>query len=247
MAILATVTSSGIAASIYPLLSSMWAQNDKVQLFYFYQKGIRIILLITLPISVIFIFWGDILVGLMLERGAFDHSATLKVSQLFAIMVVAFIMNSLGNVVAKIFYLSNKTMVASIMELFGLAYYLIPAFILAKRYGVAGIAMASSISATLSILQSLIYSFIILEHFPVVNLVRDFLKIVICVGGSALVAYYSYSGLVDVVAIDLIRFSLAMVVFSSMYVALLYLFKVEEIIYLKKFSGKIAEKLNVFR
>jgi putative peptidoglycan lipid II flippase len=83
MLILSTLTTSGIAITIYPLLSKAWSENDNERLQILFDRGICIILLMTLPISIIFIFWGTPIIQILLERGAFTHASTIAVSATF--------------------------------------------------------------------------------------------------------------------------------------------------------------------
>jgi putative peptidoglycan lipid II flippase len=229
MMILATITSSGLAVTIYPLLSKAWTEKNTECLYYYFKKSIRTIFLITLPISIIFIFWGDILVTLVFERGEFNHQTSIAVYRIFCIMVFAFISNCLGNIIVKIFYLSGKTFIASLSELLGLIFYIVPAFLLSKWYGYIGMAVATSIGASLSILLSFGLSLRILKKFNTAALARDLLKIVISVTIAGIVSFMFNSALSILNISNFASLVLGCTVFLPTYFLALKYFRIQEI------------------
>jgi putative peptidoglycan lipid II flippase len=243
MIILATVTSSGIATTIYPLLSKAWSLNDLTQVRLLMIKGIRIVLLISLPVSAIFAIFGVQIFQFLFERGAFIHETTLAVSSAFSIMTFAFIANSLGSVVTKIFYLSNKTITAAIAEIGGLLFYLVPAFLLSQSLGYKGMAIATSIGGTLSISLSFILVSRILKTSLLLDGVgNDLVKTVVSLILSMLVAYLVYYGAGMMKIADFMSFILAMIFFIPVYIICLKYFRIEEIKYLTDLYKKSYEK-----
>jgi putative peptidoglycan lipid II flippase len=158
MAVLATIVSSGVGITVYPLLSKAWSENNFKELNRLLTQGIRIILLVALPIAAIFIFFGTPIIRILLERGAFTHAATVAVSSTLAILTLAFVCNSLGNITAKCYYFSHKAVlnviIIGIPE--SLLYFLF-AFWLSGSFSYKGLAMAISIVTTISITAQLFF------------------------------------------------------------------------------------------
>ncbi|SDB82804.1 murein biosynthesis integral membrane protein MurJ [Williamwhitmania taraxaci] len=157
LSIMATITSGGIAVSLFPLLSKYWIEDRKIEVGVLVVKATRIILLLTIPITFIVFFWGDIIVKLLLERGAFDHNSTNAVSLGLCLMMGAFIAQSLGNVVAKVFYFSANTWTISIIATIELVLYLFLGYYLSISYSYLGLAVALSISSIVNIIISILY------------------------------------------------------------------------------------------
>ena len=145
--ILSTIAAGGIATTIFPLMSKEWELNNLDAVRKYFAKGIRIVLLVTIPIAVIFIILGDSIVRLLLERGAFDVNATSAVSKSLSIMMVAFICLSCGNIVAKAFYLSNRTKVFSAIVSSEAIIYLCLGYYLSTKMSYVGLAVALSVSS----------------------------------------------------------------------------------------------------
>jgi len=155
--ILATLTANGIGVSIYPTLSRYWAENNKIAFSQFYIKILRILLLISIPIAIVIIFYGENFVKVIFERGAFVHHVTLAVSRALAFSMGVFIFQGLGNVVTKIFYISSKTTAISVIASFELLIYISLGYLLSAHLSFIGLSIALSISSMFNILISLFY------------------------------------------------------------------------------------------
>lgn len=157
LSILATIASSGIAVSLFPLMSKHWIENKKEVVGSYILKGIRFVLVLTLPLALIVVFWGDIFIKLLLERGAFTHESTISVSLCLSFMMGAFIFQSLGNILVKVFYFSGKTWIISLIASFEIIVYILIGLILSKPYSYVGLAVALSFSSMINIVISTAY------------------------------------------------------------------------------------------
>ena len=157
MLILATLTSSGIAATVYPKLSRAWSEKNLPLLREMYIQCIRVILLLTIPLSIVFICWGIPIFTILFERGAFTQDATFAVSSIFSILTIALIANSLGGVIAKIFYLTQRTVVGSVLDIISTVCYISFAYFLSGNFSYYGLAMATGISTLFTIITKFIF------------------------------------------------------------------------------------------
>lgn len=173
MLILVMLTSSGISTTVYPALSRAWSENNLDRVRDLFAKGIRIILLISVPLSVIFIFWGSSIFQLLFERGAFNHQATLAISSIFSILTIAFIASSLGNMIAKVFYFSQRTVLVTIISFLEVGVYIVLAYSLSSRLSYKGLAIALSASICFSIFMSFVSLCIILKHYNWYQTLKD--------------------------------------------------------------------------
>lgn len=191
--IMATLTANGIGVSIYPTLSRLWTENKKEEFNAFLTKIIRILLLISIPVSVVIIFYGEPFVQVVFERGAFNHDVTLAVSKALAWSMGAFIFQGLGNVVTKIFYISSKTKAISVIASVELLLYISLGYLLSKHVSFIGLSIALSISSMTNILMSILFIHIKLLPLHLKPLMLDLSKIVLASGISLLTVFATYN------------------------------------------------------
>ncbi|MHB9140632.1 MAG: murein biosynthesis integral membrane protein MurJ [Paludibacter sp.] len=231
LAILATLTSSGIGVSIYPTLSKLWTTNKKHEFNNFFTKIIRILLLFSIPISFVTIFWGDIFIKLVFERGAFNHNVTIAVSRALAWSMGAFIFQNLGNVVSKLFYISGKTTMISIIGSIELLLYVVFGYLFTKHFSFVGLAIALSLSSMINIILSVFFINRTLIKLEFKLLFREISKILVSTSLSILVVYLLYYHAIGINGIIYLLFSLLVGLITFLISG--YYFGIEEIIYLK--------------
>ena len=156
LAILATITTSGIATTVFPRMAKAYSENDINALRDSFLMAMTTILVIVLPVAIIFYVFGIPVIQILLERGAFTHDITIAVYSTFVILLGAFIFQSLGNIVMRILYLSKMTVMATIIAFIEIVSYLFCGLLLTKYYSYKGLAIAQSFSTGLTILFSLL-------------------------------------------------------------------------------------------
>lgn len=191
--ILATLTANGIGVSIYPTMSKLWAEQKKDEFNDFLTKIIRILLLISIPIAVVVVFYGEDFVKIIFERGAFNHSATVSVGKALAWSMGAFIFQGLGNVVTKIFYISTRTKAISLIASIELILYILIGYLLSKSVSFIGLSIALSVSSMFNIILSLIYINKKMIPLKTVSIFKDCLKIVLSSIISLVVVFLLYN------------------------------------------------------
>ncbi len=216
LTVLTTIATNGIVISLFPSMSDAWTKDIKLFIQYF-NKGIRSILMLTIPIALIFILFGDTFVKILFERGVFTSNETLAVSRTFTFMTPAFIALSLGGITAKVFYISKRTIEFTIISSFELFAYLLLSYILSRNYGYLGIAMASSIAysffmlvyffyATFFIIKKYDYRLILLDTFKILlgsilcyfvcfflfSIIKNYIHEYIAIGLSVFIAFIIY-------------------------------------------------------
>jgi putative peptidoglycan lipid II flippase len=179
LSILATIASSGIAVSLFPLMSKYWIENKKEVVGSYILKGLRFVLILTFPLALIMVFWGDMFIKLLLERGVFTHESTISVSICLSFMMGALIFQSLGNILVKVFYFSGKTWIISLIASLELVVYIILGLLLSKSYSYVGLALALSISSMINILISTAYIDRFLINLDLKKLLTDTIKVVV--------------------------------------------------------------------
>ena len=189
---LLTITASGIAITAYPTLSRLWSENKKNEIEVFFAKTIRVVLLISIPVFISIIVFGDLFIKILFERGAFTSSSTINVGKALSWLMGAFIFQGLGSIVMKVFYLSGKTITVSLIGSIELFIYLLLSFLLSKYYGFIGLAMALSFSSFIAVFLALFLINRTLIKIKYLSLFYYTLKIILVSAVSILVVYLLY-------------------------------------------------------
>jgi len=151
--IIATI---GISTTIFPVMARSWAEKDLAKVREYFAKGVRIIMLITFPIAMVFVVLRVPIIQVVFERGAFDHRTTLAVADVLMIVLIAFIFSGLGNVVGRGFYISQKTKLAATLSIVGMIIYILLGHFLAKTLSYRGLAIAYSAQFVFGLTVSMI-------------------------------------------------------------------------------------------
>lgn len=242
LSILASITSGGIAVSFFPLMSKYWIEDKKYEVSELVIKATRIILLLTIPIAFIVFFWGDIIVKIFLERGAFDHVSTISVSLGLCMMMGALISQSLGNIIAKVFYFSGKTWTVSFIATIELIIYILLSYFLSNPLSYLGLALSTSISSIINILISIFY---INKYLLVLNLKKifqDTLKVVIISSVSFSLVFMVYK-LNWLPSIIIVKLSISLIFGSFLFYLFGCVFKIEELL---RINLIIVKKIKSF-
>jgi len=155
--ILITLTSSSIATTIFPVLSSAWSENNFPKLRATFVSSIRILLLLSIPVVSVFLISGTSLVKITFERGKFGPEATLAVANAGRYLMGFFLFGSLGNIVFKIFYIANRSKLVVLISLVEIIAYLLLTYLLVPHYKYLGLAIALSASAGINIILAFFF------------------------------------------------------------------------------------------
>lgn len=190
--ILGAIATAGISTTIFPVMARSWAENDLAKVRQYFAKGVRIIMLITFPIAMVFVVLRVPVIQVVFERGAFDHRATVAVANVLAILLVAFIAAGLGNVVGKGFYISQRTKLVAVLNVIEIFVYLFFAYFLSKSFSYIGLAIASSLQFTFGLVVSMYFMKRIYNGIKGREILRGFGEILLSslVGGGCI--YYTF-------------------------------------------------------
>lgn len=212
--LLASIASGSIATTFYPLMSEAWSEGNKSMLNHYLSKGVRLILFITLPLASIIVVLSYPMIKILFERGLFNSDATEAVSRTLAILMGAFIFGSLGNVIVKPFYITQKTTTVSVISTVEVIAYLFIGYFLSLQYSYLGLAAALTVSTGLTIL----FSVIVLSKSKLISfsgLYLDVLKLLVAAVICGLTAYISYE------ALNLLRMNIIVTTAISALISLL--------------------------
>ena len=147
------IGSVSLGTAVFPHFSRMVAASDWAGIRHTLKTYIYLILLVTIPLTIILVFFSESLVRFFFERGAFTSADTWRVSQVQALFLLQVPFYLLGILMVRLISslkMNRILMQAAIINLFLKITF---NYLLMQRLGAAGIAL----STTLVYVVSFIY------------------------------------------------------------------------------------------
>lgn len=139
-----------ITTVVFPMLSNAFSRDDMGEVKDILGQGVNIILLITVPATIGLLILAKPLVYLFFERNAFDELATLMTSQALTFYSLGLVGASLRLMLNKVFYSLQDTVTPMKNGIIAVGLNLVLNLILVRTMWHSGLALATSISATIS-------------------------------------------------------------------------------------------------
>jgi putative peptidoglycan lipid II flippase len=205
--------------------------NERDALLKSYHEGMNIIFFILMPISLFLLLSNTELIRVIFERGEFTSGDTLLTSLVLSALSLGLVLRAVTYFNYRLLHAIDKSWIAISVGLIGVVINIIFNFILAKYYGLVGIALAT----TISILSSVILSCILLKKFYNIKY-YSYLNINLAkIISIALGSIFIYDYIVNRYSCEstescFYMFHLAMLLFLPVIFILVgYLFKVKEV------------------
>ena len=223
-----------IATALFPKFSEQVANDDIVGLKKTASKSINVVLLFVIPVVTGVIILAQPIVELAFMRGEFDRTAANITTNALTMYSLGMPGLSLAEILNREFYALKDTRTPVICSVASISTNIILNFILVKRFGYIGLAVATSIAATVLAVILLVFlrrkiGAIGMRHF-IYNLIKMLIAVLImaviveCINDWAV----SYLGLGTIARIlTLISNGLAGAV---VYFTFVYIFKVPEVL-----------------
>lgn len=231
---------AAIATVVFPMLSQAFSREDKGEVKRILNQGVNIILIITVPATVGLILLANPLVKLFFERGAFRPEATLMTSGALVFYSLGLVGAALRLMLNKVFYSFQDTRTPMINGAIAVASNVIMNLILIGPLGHRGLALATSISATITTLLLFINLRKKMGPLGYANMLTAFIKTAFAsfvMGLIVYLMYYKLGALLPVSKLlDMLLLVGSVLVGVIVYFVLLILLKVEE---LRVILGKI--------
>ncbi|MDG6999933.1 MAG: hypothetical protein JRN15_12555 [Nitrososphaerota archaeon] len=155
VSLLSTIATQGLAITIFPLLSKAWVDGRLEDLHSYFHNGVKFVLFATIPLVVVFFFWGLPMVELIFERGAFTRLDAYEVYRTIQMSILSLIFLGVGGVTTKVFYATGSTTEIALISVFEIFVYIIASIFLSAYLSFLGLALANVLSTGTNILLSL--------------------------------------------------------------------------------------------
>lgn len=172
------------------LTSSVSKQTEKESIRGKIQFAICSLLLLTGLVTVLYLVEGTDLIKIVYERGNFESTSTVLVSSIASFYAFGFVFMAIREILVKAHYAFQDTMTPMINSIIGVVVNLTGSIILSRVMGVAGVALATSVSM---MVVSSISLFTIKKHLGLHPIDRsslfDILKIVLGMSISGIIGF----------------------------------------------------------
>lgn len=217
---------------IFPYLSHDFA-SGKIEVFKEkVSKSINIIFLILMPINILLIQLNDEVISILYGYGSFSRDAIQLTSNILLFLSIGVVFMGIRELINRAYYSAKNTKIPMKYSVLGISINIILGLLLAKRFGVIGVAIASSLSILLS---TFAICFKFKKDFGVKFIKqKDLLKYVFITVILFYITKFTHS------FISMSVNSIATIIITSLittigYFILIYIFKVDIKSYLKSF------------
>jgi putative peptidoglycan lipid II flippase len=141
-----TIIAFALATILFSTLSKLYAENSLNEISNHLNNFFSINLFIFIPISIIFIFFGNSLITIIFERGAFGERATSLTANVLVLYAISYVFLSSYFVLNKLFYSFNKIRVLFFITITGILIKVFLSSYLVSIYKQDGLALSTSLT-----------------------------------------------------------------------------------------------------
>lgn len=181
---------ASVATVFFPAMSKMAAEGRPEEFKATFCTAVKMVILFVLPMMAGLIVLNVPIVRVLFERGAFDVRATGMTAIalfMFAFGLVGF---SLKEILNRVFYSLQDTRTPTVNAIVAVGVNIILNLILIWEIGHAGLALATSLSATLTAVLLFISLWRKLGPIGGFELLGSFARMFLAAAGMGLIAYY---------------------------------------------------------
>ncbi len=139
------IGSVSLSTAVFPYFSRMVAASDWAGIRHTLKTYIYLILLVTIPLTLILVFFSEPLARLFFERGAFTSADTWRVSQVQALFLLQIPFYSLCILMVRLISSLNMNHILMRVAIINLLFKIVFNYFFMQRLGVAGIALSTSL------------------------------------------------------------------------------------------------------
>ena len=237
-----------ISSVVYPMLSKLSTENNKIKFNQSIVKAINIVILLVIPISIGAIILSTPIVKVLFQRGEFDTRATYMTSVALVFYSIGMIGFGLRDILGKVFYSlqDTKTPMVNGAIAMGLNIALNILFVKFTNMQLAGLAFATSISALVTVIMLFISLRMKIGQFGGKSVLLVFLKSIISSVIMAIFTLIIYKNLSNILGLgtinEIITLGLSILVGGIVYLLSIILLRVDEVnLVLNTFKNKIKK------
>ncbi|MSU00209.1 murein biosynthesis integral membrane protein MurJ [Tissierella pigra] len=222
-----------ITTVIFPMLSQAFSQNNNEKVKEILGQGVNIILIVTVPATIGLLILAEPMVYLFFQRNAFDELATYMTSQALIFYSIGLIGASLRLMLNRVYYSLQDTKTPMINGIIAVIINLVLNLVLIEPMGHAGLALATSISATVTTIMLFVSLRKKIGPIGLFKYLLCFAKTLaasLCMGIVVYLIYYKLGAVIGTTKlIQMVLLLGSVVVGAALYFGLCIVFKVKEL------------------
>ena len=181
---------SQLVIVVFPALSYLWFDKNIDRFKYYFIRSFQSIIMFGLAFFIIVILYSKNIITILFEHGLFTNTDTNAVYILLVIGMLTTIFSSLGNLVAKGLYVSQKIIVSIYISILTIFVYFISAWILSKYLSYIGLGLSMLIQSIVGMSVTLIFVSKLLKGFNHKILLKEITKLLFAFLFTLLAGYY---------------------------------------------------------
>lgn len=225
--ILSTVVMS-ISVVIYPVMAKAAADKRHDDFKKVISESTILISLLLIPSTVGAIIFATPLIKLLFERGAFDSQAITLTSSALLFYSIGMLGIGLREILSRAFYSMQDTKIPVRNAAIGMILDIILNVILSRYLGIGGLALATSIAATITTVMLFISLRKKIGPFGIKHISISFLKILIASLIMGVLSVLSFNSLKVVLSTN-ISLLLAIIIGVVSYFVIIYFMKIKDV------------------
>ena len=233
--VIGALTVSVIATIIYPKLNLAFAQDDFKRISNLSERSINLSFLITIPFMLGALVYGESVIQILYERGAFDAAATSLTAAAFICYAPLIVTSNLNTLITKVYFSLHDTKTPVFCGMIAVVINIVLNLVLVKSMAHAGLALATSIAQLINAVMLYVW---FSKKYPQIKLLssaKKFFAICLFSVVSVGVSYVFWRVVgAHIWMPRMVLLGLAVLVACGIYLVLLQIFKFEELDLLKQ-------------
>lgn len=217
-----------VATVFYPSISRMVANNNKAKLKKTISEAINAVSLLVLPATIGSMVFARPIVSILFGRGAFDSQSISMTSSALFFYSIGMIGFGFREIISKIFYSYHDTKTPMINAAIAMIMNIILNIVLSRYFGIAGLALATSISAIFCTGLLFISLRKKIGPFGIKSLIISFTKILCASIVMGLIAKFSYNHLITTISSNF-SILIAIGIGVLIYFIIIYFLKIKDV------------------
>ena len=236
---------TSVGAVIYPMLSKLSSEDNKEKFISSVVQSINSVILLVIPISIGAIVLATPIVKLLFQRGEFDARATSMTAIALIMYSIGMVAFGLRDIIGKVFYALKDTKTPMINGAIAMIMNIVLNIILVKYLQLAGLALATSISAIVCIF--LLFGSLKkkIGYFGQDKIIKTTIKSIVAAVVMGIVTYFVYNIVSNLLGLGLakeaVSLDISVGVGAITYGILVVVLKVDEI---NVITDVMKKKLN---
>ena len=222
-----------LGAVIYPTLSKLSTENNKEKFAESVANSVNCVNLLVVPASVGAMILATPVVRILFERGAFNDRSTVLTATALVFYSVGMVGFGLRDILDKVFYSLKDTRVPMTNGIIAVILNIVLNIILVKFMGHGGLAFATSLSSLICIVLLFRSLKKKIGYYGQDKIRSTFIKTVVASLVMGVVTYFVYKFLFGILGLGFIQEAISLgvsiAIGGAIYLALIIVFKVEEV------------------